>query len=298
MRFFLLMIFTVFAVSCKTETQANRPNVNTNSVVKTNNSVNLSNQTTKIPVYTYEIVNTFKHDSKAFTEGLFFHNGFLYESTGQEGKSDLRKVELESGKVVQKYEIPKESFGEGTTILSGKIYQLTWQDERGFIYDAATLKLLGEFNYQGEGWGLTNDGTNLITGSGTHILKFIDPETFKTVRTIAVLQDTGKPLFLLNELEYIKGEIWSNIWHSEEAETGTTQGRLPNIAKPNYIARIDPNSGKLLGWIDLGGISPDDTERDSENTLNGIAYDAGSDRIFVTGKDWKNLFEIKIKPKQ
>ena len=288
MRFFLLIIFAVFAASCKTESTANRPNVNTtNTVFNTNTTnVNSSNQTNKIPVYTYDIINTFKHDSKAFTEGLFFHNGFLYESTGQEGKSDLRRTELESGKIVQQFKLPIDSFGEGTTIIGDKIYQLTWQEERGFVYDAATFKLLKEFEYQGEGWGLTNDGKNLIMSDGTHVIRVLDPETFKVVRTMVVLDERGKPLLKINELEYIKGEIWANVWHSEE------------IGKPNHIARIDPNSGKLLGWIDLGGISPDDVARDSENTLNGIAYDAATDRIFVTGKNWKNLFEIKIKPKQ
>lgn len=286
MRFFLLVIFAVFAASCRTEPTANRPNVNINSPVNTTNSANSSVQTNKMPVYTYDIVNTFKHDSRAFTQGLFFHNNFLYEGTGQEGKSDLRKTELETGKIVQQVKLPADSFGEGTTILDGKIYQLTWQEERGFVYDAETFKLLKEFEYQGEGWGLTNDGKNLIMSDGTHVIRVLDPETFKPVRTLVVLDERGKPLLKINELEFVKGEIWANIWHSEE------------IGKPNHIARIDPNSGKLLGWIDLGGISPDDVARDSENTLNGIAYDAATDRIFVTGKNWKNLFEIKIKPKQ
>ncbi len=286
MRFFLLLIFTVFAVSCKTDTTANKSNVNTNTAVNANKTVNANNQAAdKLPVYTYEIVNTFKHDSEAFTEGLFFHNGFLYESTGQEGKSDLRKVELESGKVVQKVTLAKSSFGEGTTILNDKIYQLTWQEGQGFIYDP-TFKLIGDFGYAGEGWGLTNDGKNPIMSDGTHILRVVESDTFKTIRTLVVNNENGRPLMKLNELEYIKGEIWANIWHSEE------------IGKPNHIARIDPASGKLLGWIDLGGISPDDVARDPENTLNGIAYDAGGDRIFVTGKNWKKLFEIKIKPKQ
>lgn len=299
MRFFTLILFTIFAVSCKTDNSGNRPNVNADSTVNVNKTTNSSVQNTdKPPIYTYEIVNTFKHDPKAFTEGLFFHNGFLYESTGEEGRSNLRKVELESGKVLQQNNLSPRSFGEGTTVLNGKIYQLTWQEGKAFVYDAEKFSLLKEFSYQGEGWGLTTDGTNLIMSDGTHILKFIDPETFKTARSVAVLQASGKPLFLINELEFIKGEIWANIWHSEETETGTTQGRLPNIGKPNHIVRIDPNTGKILGWIDLAGISPDDSERDSENTMNGIAYDAAADRIFVTGKNWKNLFEIKIKLKQ
>jgi glutaminyl-peptide cyclotransferase len=297
MRLYLLILFVTLSLACTKEPVRSNTNMNVN---KTN--ANVAAKTPQItavnaPVYTYEVVNTYKHDQNAFTEGLFFHNGFLYESTGEKGKSNLRKIELESGKVVQQENLSKQSFGEGTTVLNGKIYQLTWQEERGFIYDAATMKPAGEFRYQGEGWGLTNDGTNLIMSSGMHIIKFINPETFETVRTISVLQENGKPLFLINELEYIKGEIWANIWHSEDKETGTTQGYLPNIEKPNYIVRIDPQTGKILGWIDLDGISPDDTKRDSENTMNGIAYDAATDRIFVTGKNWKNLFEIKVKPK-
>jgi glutaminyl-peptide cyclotransferase len=144
---------------------------------------------------------------------------------------------------------------------------------------------------------LTNDGTNLVMSDGTHIIKFLDPQTLKTVRALPVFQETGKPLYLLNELEYVKGEIWANIWHSEEKMTSTTQGQLPNIGKPNYIARINPESGKVVGWIDLANISPEDSAGGSENTLNGIAYDAAGDRIFVTGKNWKRLFEIKLKAK-
>lgn len=287
MRLFLLILLAVFINSCKNEKPVNRPNVNVNTAVSANKAANSVNQpANKIPGYTYEVVNTFKHDSQAFTEGLFFYNGFLYESTGQEGKSDLRKVELESGKIVQQVKLSPDSFGEGTTILNGKIYQLTWQEGKAFVYDAATLTLLKQFDYAGEGWGLTNDGTNLFMTDSSYIIRVVDPETFKTIRTLPVFDEAGRPLFKINELEFIKGEIWSNVWHSEE------------IGKPNHIARIDPNSGKLLGWIDLDGISPDDVKRDQENTLNGIAYDAGGDRIFVTGKNWRKLFEIKVKPKQ
>ncbi len=283
MRFYFIFLFVLLSLACGDEPA--RSNMNS-TVNKTN--TNAAKSSSNVPVYTYEIVNKFKHDPNAFTEGLFFYNGFLYESTGQETKSDLRKVELETGKVVQQFKLPKDIFGEGTTILNGKIYQLTWQSEKGFVYDAETFKLLKEFTYQGDGWGLTNNGTNLYMTDSTHVIRVIDPETFKTIKTLVVLREDGKPLMQINELEYIKGEIWSNVWHSEE----------PNIlGKENYIARIDPNSGKLLGWVDLGGISPDDVQRDSENTLNGIAYDAQNDRIFVTGKNWKNLFEIKVKPK-
>ena len=286
MRFLLLILFTVFATSCKTENSVNHQNVNVNSTINTNKTVNSPSQTMgKIPVYTYEIVNTFKHDSKAFTQGLVFHNGFLYESTGQKGDSTVRKVEINSGRVLQNHDLSDNYFAEGMTVLNDRIYQITWQDYTAFVYDVNDFKLLKEFKYQGEGWGLTDDGTNLIMSDGTHVIRIVDPETFKTTRTLVVLDENGKPLLDLNELEYVKGEIWANIWHSER------------IGKPNHIARIDPNSGKLLGWINLQGISPDDVGRDSENTLNGIAYDETGDRIFVTGKKWRNLYEIKLKAK-
>ncbi len=300
MRFFLLMTFAIFAVSCKTGTSpTNRSVVNNNSAAGANKAAAAASAQTadKLPVYTYEIVNTFKHDPKAFTQGLVYENGFLYESTGQEGESSLRKVELQSGKVTQKHDVDDDIFAEGMTVLNNKIYQITWQDGVCFVYDLTDFKLLQELKYTGEGWGLTNDGTNLIMSDGTHIIKFLDPQALKTVRTLPVFQEAGKPLYLLNELEYVKGEIWANIWHSEEKMTGTTQGQLPNIGKPNYIARINPESGKVVGWIDLANISPEDSGDDGENTLNGIAYDAAGDRIFVTGKNWKRLFEIKLKAK-
>ena len=283
MRFYIIFLFVALSLACSDKPA--RSNMNT-IVNKTN--TNSAKTNAAVPVYTYEVVKTYPHDPNAFTEGLFFYKGFLYESTGQEGKSDLRKVELETGKIVQQFKLSKDSFGEGTTVLNDKIYQLTWQQGKCFVYDAETFKLLKEFNYQGDGWGLTNDGTLLFMTDSTHIIRVIDPETFQTVKNLVVLREDNKPLLQINELEYIKGEIWSNVWHSED----------PNIlGKPNYIARIDPNSGKLLGWIDLGGISPEDVARGDENTLNGIAYDAQNDRIFVTGKNWKKLFEIKIKPK-
>ena len=238
----------------------------------------------KLPVYTYEVVNEYKHDKRAFTQGLVFRNNYLYESTGHKGRSTLRKVELETGKVLQKYDVPSEYFAEGLAIVNGKAYQLTWQSGVGFVYDVNDFKLLREFRYQGQGWGLTHDGKHFFMTDGTHVIRIVDPETFKTVRTNVVKDEDGKPLMMLNELEYIKGEIWANIWHSER------------IGRPNHIARIDPSSGKLLGWLNLDGISPDDTSGDDENTLNGIAYDEANDRIFVTGKNWKRLFEIKVKP--
>jgi glutamine cyclotransferase len=298
MRLLGLMIFAVFAFACAGET----PVTNVNSTVKNtagNNNANntAGNTTAAVPtVSTYEVVNTYKHDSKAFTQGLVYHNGFLYESTGEYEESTLRKVDLTTGKVLQKYDVADENFAEGMTILNGKIYQITWREHKAFVYDLDTFKLLREIQYEGSGWGLTNDGTHLILSDGTYSIKFLDPETFKTVRTILVKKEDGTPVYHLNELEFVKGEIWANIWHSENTSTQNEHGFLPNLGKPNYIARIDPSSGRVVGWIDLANISPEDVE-DSENTLNGIAYDAAGDRIFVTGKNWKKLFEIKLKPK-
>lgn len=277
MRFYFLFIILVLVMACD-----EKPTTSQNQVNGVKPPANTKLNTT-VPVYSYEVINTYEHDKKAFTQGLAFRDGFLYESTGQRGESTLRKVELKTGKVLEKRDLANEYFGEGLTILGDTIYQLTWQSRTAFSYSLSDFKLLREFRYAGEGWGLTNDGTNLFLSDGTHVIRVIDPETFKTIRTIVVLQENGKPLFKLNELEYVKGEIWANVWHSEE------------IGKPNHIARIDPASGKLLGWINLDGISPDDVKRSDENTLNGIAYDEGSDRIFVTGKNWKKLFEIKLK---
>ncbi len=267
-----------------------------------NTKPNVSNANTTppkqgpVPVYGYEVVKAYPHDPNAFTEGLFYHDGFLYESTG-ENPASIRKVEIETGKVVQNWNLPKEDFGEGIAMIGDKIYMLTWRQQLGRVFDAKDFKLLKEFSYQGEGWGMTTDGTNLILDQSTHVLKVMDPETFKTVKTIPVFREDGKPLMQLNELEMIKGELWANVWHSEKPDI---------LGKPNYIARIDPNSGKLLGWIDLGGISPDDQPKadkmfdqgdpKAENTLNGIAYDAEKERIFVTGKRWKKLYEIRITP--
>lgn len=274
--YFLIFIVFLFSTCSGTADNVNK----TANVNRTNTNTSVSD----VPVYTYEIVKTYPHDSNAFTQGLVVHNGVFYESTGEYGDSTVRKVEIETGKVLQKKDIAEDYFAEGLTILNDKIYQITWQEDTAFQYDM-NFNLIKEFRYQGEGWGLTNDGTNLIMSQGTHVIKFINPENFETVRTIVVNDERGRPLMRLNELEYIKGEIWANVWHSEQ------------IGKPNHIARIDPQTGKLLGWIDLQGISPDDVQRNSENTLNGIAYDPATDRIFVTGKNWKKLFEIKIKPK-
>ena len=292
MRFIFTIVAVLFASACGPPAPNSEP---------LKPPANKRVQSTVVPVYTYEVVKAYPHDPKAFTEGLYFKDGYLYESTGEEKHSSLRKVDLETGKIVQKFDLPPEDFGEGISEINGKIYQLTWQEELGRVFDAGTFKLLQEFDYQGQGWGMTTDGTNLIFDQGTHVLKVMDPETFKTVRTIPVFREDGRPLIQINELEWINGEIWANIWHSEEPDI---------LGKPNYIVRIDPDSGKIVGWIDLAGISPDDQpptdfkpgpdgmpHPKTENTLNGIAYDAANDRIFVTGKNWKKLYEIKVKPK-
>jgi glutamine cyclotransferase len=237
-----------------------------------------TNPPSEIPIYTYEIVNAWKHDSEAFTQGLVFHDGYFYESTGQFGHSSLRKVALNTGEVLKKVEVPVKHFAEGMTILNGKVFQLTWTDERGFIYDVNSLNKISEFNFTGEGWGLANDGRNLILSDGTNQIRFLDPQTFVVTKTLKVF-DNGRPLVSLNELEYINGEIYANIWHADK------------------IARIDPESGKLLAWIDLSGLLPDARRQNSEAVLNGIAYDQASDRLFVTGKLWSKLFEIRLKKK-
>ena len=282
MRFYLLLSFAVLAVGCGGTPNSNGPNSAANG-----KNTNVS-KAKAVSVSTYDIVKTYPHDPKAFTQGLVFRDGFLYESTGQEGESTLRKVNLDTGKVVQKHDLPGEVFAEGIAIMGDKIYQLSWRDRMAWVYNLSDFKLLREIRYQDDGWGLTNDATNLFATNGTHVIKVLNPETFETVRTLVVKDETGRPLMKLNELEFVKGEIWANVWHSEE------------IGKPNHIARIDPATGELKGWIDLAGLSPDDQRGDdkSENTLNGIAYDEAGDRIFVTGKNWKNLYEIKLKPKQ
>ena len=288
----VVFLFTIcLSLSCNGGTNSSAPNTN---AVRNTNSV--QTQQGPLPVYTYEIVKTYPHDPKAFTQGLFFHNGFLYESTGQEGQSSLRKVEIETGKVVQKFDLPPESFAEGIALHNGLVYQLTWREGICRVFDINDFKLVRELNYQGQGWGITSDGTNLFMTDSTHVIRVLNPDTFRSQRMLVVMRQDGKPLMNINELEFIKGELWGNIWHSEQPSV---------LGKPNYIVRIDPQSGKILGWVDLAGISPDDQPKSmddpydpkAENSLNGIAYDAANDRIFVTGKNWKKLYEIKVKEK-
>jgi glutamine cyclotransferase len=232
------------------------------------------NQVNTTPVlYTYEIVNVYPHDKNAFTQGLIFYDGTLYESTGLYGYSTLRRVELATGNILQLYNLSNQFFGEGITIFDDKIIQLTWRSNKGFVYDKHTFELLQDFSYPTEGWGITHNGSLLIMSDGTATLYFLDPETFGKVRQIEVY-DAG-PVTELNELEYINGEIYANIW------------------KKDKIVVINPQTGRVKGWINLEGIQ-DAENRDPENVLNGIAYDAKEDRLFVTGKRWSQLFEIKL----
>jgi glutaminyl-peptide cyclotransferase len=226
--------------------------------------------------YGYQIVNIWPHDSNAFTQGLILSDGKLVESTGQEGFSSLRLVDLETAKILKKVDVPVPYFAEGITLLNGKIYQLTWQHQLGFIYDAKSLERVGEFKYTGEGWGLATDGKSLILSDGTNRLRFLDPSDFHVARTITV-HDGQTPVNELNELEFVQGEIYANVWHD------------------NRIATIDPQSGRVTAWIDLQGMMPEGELPDPEAVLNGIAYDQANNRLYVTGKLWPRVFEIRVK---
>lgn len=231
-----------------------------------------------IPVYSYEVINSWPHDPAAFTQGLVFHDGKLYESTGHYGSSSLRKLDLNKGEILKRVAVSAQCFAEGLAIFKGKIYQLTWEEHKAFIYDLKSFRLESELPYEGEGWGLTHDDHQLIMSDGTNQIRFVDPVTFKTTRMITVT-DNGAPVTSLNELEYIKGEIYANIWKSDR------------------IVRIDPRDGKILGWIDLTGLYPAVDRPNSEDVLNGIAYDEKDDRLLVTGKRWPRIFEIRLKPR-
>ena len=229
------------------------------------------------PEYGYQVVHVYPHDRGAFTEGLEFRGGFLYESTGLEHKSVLRKVRLETGTPLQEIHLPPNIFGEGFTVFNSKIIQLTYKTEIGYIYDFATFKQLSTFTYRGEGWSLTNDGKQIYMDDGSAQIRVWDPNTLHELKRFTV-HDGIRPIEQLNELEWVKGEIYSNIWQTDR------------------IARISPADGHVIAWVDLKGILPP-SDRDGIDVLNGIAYDANGDRLFVTGKNWPKLFEIKLVPK-
>jgi glutaminyl-peptide cyclotransferase len=232
--------------------------------------------TAAVPIYDVEIVHTYPHDISAFTEGLFYLNGVLYESTGLEGHSSIRKERLETGEVLQKLDIPAQYFGEGIVNWRGHLVSLTWKSQVGFVFDLATFKLQRKFHYEGEGWALTRDDKRIIMSDGTPELRFLDPNTLQETGRIDVTLD-GKPVRNVNELEWVKGEIYANVWQT------------------NWILRIDPADGHVLGLIDLTGLlKASDIVPGQTDVLNGIAYDAKGDRLFVTGKNWPKLFEIRL----
>jgi glutaminyl-peptide cyclotransferase len=230
----------------------------------------------RAPVAGYRVVHVFPHDSEAFTQGLVYRDGLFYEGTGLNGRSTIRKVKIETGQVMQLQKLDSQYFGEGIAILNDTLFQLTWQSGIAFLYDRMTFTHTGTFSYTGEGWGLTHDGRRLIMSDGTATLRFIDPASHKEISRLAV-RDGGKPVLNLNELEYIKGEVFANVWQTDR------------------IARISPKTGEVTGWIDLKGLLPA-SEQAPDAVLNGIAYDAAGDRLFVTGKLWPKVFEIRIVP--
>jgi glutaminyl-peptide cyclotransferase len=233
---------------------------------------------TGAPTYGYRVVHTYPHDPRAYTQGLIYLDGYLYESTGLEGHSTLRKVNLQTGEVLQRYDLPPDIFAEGLTNWKDTLVQLTWKKGKGFVYDRATFRQLRTFPYTGEGWGLTQDGAHLIESDGSSSLRFWDPRTFQEVKRI-VVKDGRVEVHNLNELEYIHGQIYANVWQTD------------------LIAVISPESGQVTRWIDFSGLRPASTQGNPDAVLNGIAFDAAHDRIFVTGKLWPKLFEIQVVPK-
>ena len=232
-----------------------------------------------VPIYTYRIVNTYTHDRNAFTQGLVFENNILYEGTGLYGNSSIRKVDLETGEVLQIYKLPNKYFGEGITVYKDTIIQLTLKSNLGFVYNKNNFDLFREFSYSTEGWGVTHDGDRIIMSDGTSILHFLDPETLKTIGYVEV-HDNNAPINRINELEYINGEIYANVLQTDK------------------IAIIEPYEGRVTGWIDLSGLLRTQDYSDPVDVLNGIAYDAQTDRLFVTGKLWPILCDIELVAKE
>jgi glutaminyl-peptide cyclotransferase len=227
------------------------------------------------PIYGYKVVAKYPHSTDSYTEGFFYLNGLFYEGTGLKGNSALMAIQPETGKPLQRNDLPSQYFGEGIVDWEPNILEWTWQTHIGFVLDRFSLRVVKQFRYDGDGWGMTRTATELITSDGTATLRFRNPDTFAETRHI-VVKDGAKTIDQLNELEYIEGEIYANVWHSDR------------------IARISPKDGHVIDWIDLAGILPEGQKIDGESVLNGIAYDAKRDRLFVTGKQWPTVFEIKV----
>lgn len=230
----------------------------------------------RTPTYVAEVLQSWPHDPDAYTQGLLFQEGKLFESTGLVGKSSIREVELTSGRVLRKKDLPQPYFGEGIAIVGNDLFEITWTSGEAFVYDAKTFEKKGQFKYEGEGWGLTTDGTSIVMSDGTAAIRFRDPKTFAVTRSITVT-DHGTAVPQLNELEWVKGEIWANVYQTDQ------------------IARIDPATGNVTGWIDLAGLLPLIDRTGKEDVLNGIAYEPKTDRYFVTGKLWPKMYEIRLK---
>ncbi len=229
------------------------------------------------PVGGYQVVHIYPHDPEAFTQGLTYDAGRLYESTGRYGRSSIRLVELKTGKVIKSRSLPVFYFGEGLTLWGDRLIQLTWKSHTGFVYRRDTFETLGTFQYHGEGWGITRVGSLLVMSDGSAALRFLDAASLQEIKSLEVT-DGGRPVMALNELEYINGEIFANVWPTD------------------WIARISPETGRVVGWVDLAGLRIAGRATGKEDALNGIAYDAENDRIFVTGKLWPKLFEIRLVP--
>lgn len=261
-------LFVLLAVSCQKKSEALPPV----AVVKEQRA---APEWKKHALLSYEVVKEFPHDPTAFSQGLLYSQGQWLESTGGNGTSSIRRVEKETGRILLKKDLSADFFGEGLAELNGALYQLTWQNQQGFVYDSKTLQWQKNFDYQGEGWGLATDGKSLIMSNGSERLRFFDPTTFRVLREVTVRRG-GKPVTQLNELEFIEGEIFANVWHSEE------------------ILRINPADGTVVGVIDLTGIDAASPRRDPEFVLNGIAYDADKRDLFVTGKCWPKIYQIRL----
>lgn len=266
----LLLVALLFVSGCTP-----RQNISAAPTATSPVTAPIQNRQSNVKPLEWSIVRAFPHDPKAFTQGLLWHDGALYESTGMEGQSKVRRVDLQSGQPTKNLDLPKEYFAEGLALAGDRLYQLTWQSKVGFVYDAKTFKPLAKFNYQNEGWGLTFDGKNLIQSDGTDVLTFRDPKNFAAKRTVKVTRD-GAPLRDLNELEWIDGYVWANVWQTDE------------------IVVIDPINGKVVGELNLSGLLGQAERTGREDVLNGIAYDAASKRVFVTGKNWPKLFWIRV----